>query len=114
MIRGLIVILSFQLLGEGLVKLLHSPVPGPVIGMLLLWICLALKGGPSEPLTQVSLKLVHYLSLFFLPAGVGLFFLPPQLQQYLPAIIAAIVGGTFVAMLLCGWLLQLTAGRKGG
>ncbi|MBR9912179.1 MAG: CidA/LrgA family protein [Gammaproteobacteria bacterium] len=109
MLKGVIVILLFQLLGETLVALLQSPVPGPVAGMILLWLGLAIKGGPSKDLSVVSHNLIQYLSLFFLPAGVGLFFLPPELHQYLPALISAMVAGTLVAMLLSGWLLKSLA-----
>lgn len=106
MLKGLIVILFFQLCGETLVALLHSPIPGSVAGMLLLWLALVLKGGPSKEVDEVGSGLIRYLSLFFLPAGVGLFFLPPAVQQHWPAVLAAIVVGTFVSMLFSGWLIK--------
>lgn len=112
MLKGIIVLLFFQLCGETLVALLHSPIPGPVAGMLLLWLALAIKGGPSKEVDEVSQGLIQYLSLFFLPAGVGLFFLPNSIQRYWPAVIAAMVAGTFVSMLFSGWLMKRLSGKN--
>lgn len=112
MLNGLIIIIFFQLCGEALVTLLHSPIPGPVAGMLLLWLALALRGGPSAELDEVSSGLIRYLSLFFLPAGVGLFFLPVSIQHYWPAVLAAMVAGTFVSMLFSGWLIKRLSGNR--
>jgi holin-like protein len=47
------------------------PVPGPVIGMALLFAALAWRGGPSLPLRESAQKLLQHLSLLFVPAGVG-------------------------------------------
>lgn len=112
MLKGLIVILFFQLCGETLVALLHSPIPGPVAGMLLLWLALALKGGPSAEVDEASGGFIRYLSLFFLPAGVGLFFLPDTIQRYWPAVLAAMVAGTFLSMLFSGWLIKRLSGNR--
>lgn len=112
MLKGLTVIIFFQLCGEALVAALHSPIPGPVAGMLLLWLGLALRGGPSAELDEVGSGLIRYLSLFFLPAGVGLFFLPDAIQRYWPAVLAAMVVGTFVSMLFSGWLIKCLSGNR--
>lgn len=106
MLKAFIILLLFQLLGESIVSLADLLIPGPVIGMLLLWMALLIKNGASSELSNLSHNLIKHLSLLFLPAGVGLFFLPPAIQQYWPAVLAAMVGGTFVSMLFSGWLLQ--------
>ena len=113
MLKGITIILLFQLLGEALVALLNSPVPGGVAGMLMLLVGLAIKGGPSTELNTVSQNLIQHLSLFFLPAGVGLFFLPADIRQYWPAVAAAMVAGTFISMIMTGWLAkQLSPSEK--
>ena len=109
MLQGLIILLLFQLCGETLVALLNLPVPGTVVGMLLLWMGLHLKDGPSDGLRKTSFGLVQYLSLLFLPAGVGLFFLPASIQQHWPAVVGAIVLATFISMLFSGWLIKRLA-----
>ena len=80
MIASLSLILLCQLAGEVFVRGLGLPMPGPVVGlMLLLGLLLArdrfaglafgpLRGGGVE---NVSRVLVANLSLLFVPAGVG-------------------------------------------
>ena len=106
MLTALIILLLFQLLGETIVGLAGLPIPGPVIGMLLLWFGLHLKNGASSDLSNLSQSLIRYLSLLFLPAGVGLFFLPPEIQRYWPAVLGAMVAGTFISMLLSAAFLK--------
>lgn len=72
MISALSALLLFQLAGEVLARWLVLPIPGPVIGMLLLFIFLALRGGPNEDLRTTSQNLLQHLSLLFVPAGTGI------------------------------------------
>lgn len=71
MLEALLVLLGFQLLGELVTQLVQWPVPGPVVGMLLLFVMLTLRGGDSGGLASVSNTLLRHLSLLFVPAGVG-------------------------------------------
>lgn len=106
MLQGFIVLLLFQLLGEAVRSLTGTPIPGPVIGMLLLWLGLHIKGGPSAALSETCDGIIRHLSLLFLPAGVGLFFLPANIRHDWLAIAAAMVAGTFISMLFSGWLIK--------
>jgi putative effector of murein hydrolase LrgA (UPF0299 family) len=80
MIASLSVILICQLIGEVIVRGLHFPVPGPVIGMALLFALLiardrftALARGPlrDNAVEGTSKGMLAHLSLLFVPAGVG-------------------------------------------
>jgi len=71
-LTGITVILICQLAGEFLVQLLDAPVPGPVVGMLLLFGGLIVRGSVPLPVRTVSETLLRYLALLFVPAGVGL------------------------------------------
>lgn len=112
MLKGLIILLLFQLLGEAVVSLCHLPVPGAVIGMLLLFCALFFKRGASAELQRASQTLIQYLSLFLIPAGVGLFFLPLGIRQHWFAILMALTVGTLIAMLLSAWLIKRLASSK--
>lgn len=76
MLRGLFVLLLCQLLGEIAARGLDLPAPGPVIGLALLAIGLALharrgaivEGGDVD---RAASALLGSLSLLFVPAGVG-------------------------------------------
>ncbi|MBP1466897.1 CidA/LrgA family protein [Candidatus Chloroploca sp. M-50] len=71
MINALLSLLVFQLLGEVLVRAMGVPIPGPVVGMLLLFGALKLRGRVPDTLHKVSEALLNNLSLLFVPAGVG-------------------------------------------
>ena len=71
MLGYLTVILVCQLLGETLAGVLALPVPGPVIGMLILFCGLLVKGEVPEALGHTSDGLLRSLSLLFVPAGTG-------------------------------------------
>ena len=84
MIASLALILLAQLLGEALARGAGVPIPGPVIGMGLMFGFLLLRdSGPGalarvlpKPLTDGTLEdtargLLMNLSLLFVPAGVG-------------------------------------------
>jgi holin-like protein len=80
MIASLSLILLCQLAGEAFVRGLGWPMPGPVIGLILLLLLLllrdhfkALAQGPlqGEGVENASRALLANLSLLFVPAGVG-------------------------------------------
>jgi putative effector of murein hydrolase LrgA (UPF0299 family) len=85
MIVGLTLILAIQLLGEVLARVTGIPVPGPVIGMGLLLVFLAVRDRFAQgaarilprPLVDGQLEgtgrgLLANLSLMFVPAGAGI------------------------------------------
>jgi holin-like protein len=90
-LAGLTWLLVFQCLGEVLVRLLRLPVPGPVIGMALLFAALAWRGGPSAELRGTAQSLLQHLSLLFVPAGVGVMLhLQRMADEWLPLVVALV------------------------
>jgi len=71
MLEYLTLILACQLLGEFAVSAAGIPIPGPVVGMVLLFLFLLARGSVPEQLANVSSGLLNNLSLMFVPAGVG-------------------------------------------
>jgi holin-like protein len=80
MIASLSLILLCQLAGEVFVRALTLPMPGPVVGLLLLLVLLLardrfklLARGPlqQDGVENASRGLLAHLSLLFVPAGVG-------------------------------------------
>lgn len=71
MVNAMLALLAFQLAGEVLVRAAGLPLPGPVLGMLLLFAALRLRGGVPEALGRLSAGLLGNLALLFVPAGVG-------------------------------------------
>lgn len=94
MIGALLLLLGCQLAGELAALLLGLPVPGPVLGALLLGACLASRPEVPAPLGEAAGALLRHLSLLFVPAGVGLVQHGPRLAAEWPALLAALVVST--------------------
>ncbi|AFU99744.1 CidA/LrgA family protein [Simiduia agarivorans] len=111
MLKGLAVLVLYLFAGEALSQALQWRIPGPVTGMLLLFLSLQLL--PAKPLADTaevaSKPLIQWLPLFFLPAGAGIFFLPAEVIAQWPAILAAMLVGTAASLWLCSLLLKRLA-----
>ena len=91
MLSTLSTLLVFQLIGEGLAFALSLPIPGPVIGMLLLLVYLIYNSAAVQALAPTSLGLLRHLSLLFVPAGVGIMVHAQRLAaEWLPISVALV------------------------
>jgi holin-like protein len=100
MINTLATLLVFQTIGESLAYVFALPVPGPVIGMLLLFLFLLVRRGAADRLAPTSLELLKHLSLLFVPAGVGIMLHAQRVaSEWLP-IAVALVTSTIVAIVV--------------
>lgn len=106
MLNGLIILLIFFLLGEFISNLLAWPIPGSVMGMLVLFIFLIIRSGIPKSIKQSSETLLPYLPLFIVPASVGIVSHLYLLQQDGLIIILAMIASLVVGIPLCGWLMQ--------
>jgi len=89
-----------QLMGEGLARLANLPIPGPVIGLVLLFGYLAWRGRVSDSVQQTSRGLLSHLSLLFIPAGTGVMLHIQRLKaEWLP-ILAALVISTALTLIV--------------
>ncbi|APR06035.1 CidA/LrgA family protein [Thauera chlorobenzoica] len=112
MLAALTLLLVFQLAGEVLAHSFALPIPGPVIGMALLFIALMLRGGPGESLRQTSGQLLQHLSLLFVPAGTGIVLYGERIAaEWLPLVVA-MVASTLLAIIVTALLLQALARRR--
>jgi putative effector of murein hydrolase LrgA (UPF0299 family) len=64
-------LLLCQLAGEAIVRASMLPVPGPVVGMILLFVLLVARTRLPAALGITADTLLKHLSLLFVPAGVG-------------------------------------------
>jgi holin-like protein len=106
MINTFATLLVFQTLGEGLAYALSLPVPGPVIGMVLLFCYLLLKRDVAEKLAPTVSEFLKHLSLLFIPAGVGIMVYAQRVAaEWLP-IAAALVVSTVVSLVITAVVLR--------
>lgn len=121
MIGIVTLLLCFQLFGEIVVVALGLPLPGPVMGMALLFLGLCLWGAAGQAIPDALDGtvgvLLGNLSLLFVPAGVGVVLhLTLVRDEWLP-IVAALLGSTILTVglsaLAMSWLLRLAGDRTG-
>lgn len=112
MLYGLIVFLLFLLLGEFIAQLFSLPVPASVLGMLMLFITLVIRGGITSELKASSNGILPYLPLFIVPASVGIVNFMGLLEQEGLALLSAIVISLLVGIPVCGLLAQSLIKRQ--
>jgi holin-like protein len=120
MLEYLTLILACQLLGELAVTSANVPFPGPVAGMVLLFLFLLIKGEIPEALSNVSGALLTNLSLMFVPAGVGVMVhfkllgsdaLPLSLALIFSTLLTIVI--TAMVMLILNRKIPQDMGREG-
>lgn len=113
MLGALTVLLVFQLIGEALVQFTGLPIPGPVIGLLLLFLGLCVRGNLGAPLHDTANGLLQHLSLLFVPAGVGVMVHFSRVAgEWLPIFIAVLVS-TAVAIGVSALVMQALMRDRG-
>ncbi len=107
MVSGLLVLIGCQLLGEAMQRASGVPVPGPVIGLLLLLAVLVIRGGPSSTLESSSRGLLKHLPMLFVPAGTGvLVHLELIRAEWLP-ITASVLGSSVIAIVATATAMRI-------
>ena len=113
MLNTLTLLLLYQLGGELVARFFGLPIPGPVIGMTLLLATLLARGQVShDTRTNVGAFLQH-MSLFFVPAGVGVMVhLHRVAAEWLPIVVSLVVS-TFAGIAVTAWVIRAMSPKKG-
>lgn len=107
MVKALGILLVCQLAGEIAARALSLPVPGPVLGLALLFLALQLSGRwtgvtpetvEGTDLGRVAGGLLGALGLLFVPAGAGVVGHLGLFGEHGVALLAALVGSTGLAL----------------
>ncbi len=121
MIEAITAILLCQLAGEGLARGLALPVPGPVIGLLILFLALVArsrvrpeaKPAQERPLGVLAGFLLAHLSLLFVPAGVGIIGQADVLARHGVGLFVALVVSTAAALAVTALVFKAASRRLG-
>lgn len=103
---GFLIILFFWALGTVVSMLINHIVPGSVVGMILLFMALCLKLIKPEQIRVVANFLTKNMSLFFIPAAVGLMEHLDVLKQGWAFILVASVVSTLLVMIVVALIQQ--------
>ncbi|MET1078711.1 MAG: CidA/LrgA family protein [Pseudomonas sp.] len=112
LLRGLTWLVLFQLLGSALTVLLLPMLPGPIIGLVLLFGFLLLRGEVGEPLTVAASGLLRYLPLLLVPAAVGVMAYAAAIAADFWAVVGALVLSLILSLAFTGWLMQRLIERQ--
>ena len=96
-IRGLALLLLLQAAGEAITHALAVPLPGPVLGLVLLLGCLHFEW-VREPVSAAAEVLLANLSLLFVPVGVGVITHLDLVSRFGIALLVIIVVSTWLGM----------------
>ena len=115
MLGAIFTILIFQLAGEVIQKGFELPLPGPVLGPILLLFSLVFTKKSINPnlvelrarLMTTSEKLLSYLSLLFVPIGVGVIMHLQLLEGQLLKIVFVIGLGTIMTMVFTAFIFAV-------
>lgn len=113
MIRALTLILLCQLAGDAITRTLGLGVPGPVLGMALLWGLMLASPPIAKTVIPVGEGILRHLSLLFVPAGVGVVGHIDQLGAQTLALGAAILVSTVLAIVAGAGAFVLVARLTG-
>ena len=111
MISALTLLLVYPLVGEVIAQFFALPVPGPVIGMGLLFATLAVRGAVSDELRGTANGLLQHLSLLFVPAGTGVMLHFGRLADEWLALLASLLVSTVVTIAVSALLMRLLMAR---
>ena len=107
MLIGLLVLVTCQVCGEAVVAALDVPVPGAVVGMLLLLAVLVLRGRAApEPVARAGDTLLGNLGLLFVPAGVGVVQYGGLLAAQWRPVLGGLVGAWATGLVVTGGVVQ--------
>ena len=113
MLRAFAILLVCQLVGEGITRALALPLPGPVLGLVILVVLLFaverrhLVGSATvddTALGKVANGLLAVLGILFVPAGVGVIQNLALLREYGAALAAALVVSTLLTLSVTVWV----------
>ena len=100
----------FSFIGTWLVNALHIPLPGSIIGLVLLLIGLITKIVPTWLVKEGAGFLIAVLTLLFVPATVGIIQFPQLLSAYGVLLVLIVCMSTFIAFVLTGKLAKKMEG----
>ena len=114
MLRSLAALLIFQCLGESVSCVFSLHVPGPMIGMLLLFAFAMFQPSAAEAIEPAALELLRHLSLLFIPAGVGIMVSAQALRGEVLAVIASLVVSTTLGIAVTALVTRAMLRRQRG
>ena len=112
LVRQTILLLAISVIGEFINKVLHVPLPGSVLGLVLLLLLLLSGKVRVKHIEELSNFLMRHLAIFFVPAGVGLITVAGVLQSSWAVLLIISIISSMIVMTITAIIVQLIRRRK--
>ena len=106
MLVGFFILLVFYFLGEFISYVGMLPIPGSVIGMLLLLTFLIVRQGAPHSVLKISSVLLKNLSLLFIPVCTGMVFYVDMLASQWWVLLVSIIVSSAIAIVAIVWVMR--------
>ena len=110
----LMIIFMISLVGEGISSVFHLPVPGSIIGLVLLFLALQFKLLRLRHINMVGNFLLANMTILFLPPAVGIMDKFQVIAPYLLPIILIVLGAIVLNVCVIAVVVQLIKTRFEG
>ncbi|XTZ39738.1 CidA/LrgA family protein [Salmonella enterica] len=111
-LRAFIIIYACLYAGIFVASLLPITIPGSIIGMLIMFVLLALQILPAKWVNPGCVALIRYMALLFVPIGVGVMQYYDLLRMQFGPIIVSCAVSTLVVFLVVSWSTHLAHGER--
>lgn len=101
------IILVAYFLGMVIQAFFNLPIPGTVIGLILLFLALSLGIVKTEMIEDICEVLISHMSFLFIPAGVGLMTSFDLLKGKVLAFTIITILSTFVVWIVTAYVVKL-------
>ena len=108
----LALILGICYAGDLIHDFTEIPVPGNILGMLILLLLLCLKIVKLEQIREISDFFLKRLAFFFLPPAIGLMLVGDDVKSEWPLLLFLCIVITIVTMAATGWTVQLLSKKS--
>jgi holin-like protein len=110
---GFAILLVMLWLGNLAAKLV--PLPGPLVGMVLLFLFLTIhRGAAAQAVITCGEHFLKHYAFFFIPAGVGVMVHIHQLRGSMLGVIASLVISSLLSLIVTAVTMQLLIKRRRG
>ena len=108
----LALILGICYIGDLIHEYTGVPIPGNILGMLILLFLLCLKIVKLEQIREISDFFLKRLAFFFLPPAIGLMLVGDDVKSQWPLLLFLCIVITIVTMAATGWTVQLLSKKS--
>lgn len=102
----LLIIFGFSFIGNVISNIFRLPVPGSILGMILLFLALQFKILEFRHVDEAGSFLINNMTILFLPAGVGIMAKWNLISHFWAQILLIVVGALIINMLILGKLVE--------